>query len=219
MPRSFDRLVGAGEALDALSSSLRRPGSRASSRTSGPPRSTARARRSACSASERPSEAGSPCRGRRGRGRRGAPGAGPLLVPDAQAFEELPVERGVAKPDHGAAEARRVKRRAQDLDDLDGALRRGRADQLDSRLEELAGLPALGADRAVGAGVVEEAEGRLGGGVAVGDQARDRQRLRRRASRAAARAVEEAVARPAGPTSPARESTSSYSTVGVATSP
>ena len=99
-----------------------------------------------------------------------------LVGVDAQLGQELAVERGVAQADHGAVEPGGVERGAQDLDDLGGPVRRGRADQLDSRLEELAGLPALRADGAVGAGVVEEAEGRLGRGVAVGDDARDRQR-------------------------------------------
>ncbi len=60
-------------------------------------------------------------------------------------------------------------------------------------LEELAGLPPLRADGAVGAGVVEEAERRLGRGVAVGDDAGDRQRRVRAHREHAALGVEEAV--------------------------
>ena len=118
---------------------------------------------------------------------------GLLLAVDAQLGEELAVERGISKADNGAVEPGGVERCAQDLDDLGGPVRRRRADQLDPGLEELTRLPALGANRAVGAGVVEEAEGRLGGRVAVGDHACDRQRRVGAHRQDAALRVEEAV--------------------------
>jgi hypothetical protein len=50
----------------------------------------------------------------------------------------------------------------------------GRADELDPRLQELAHLSAMRAHAAVGVGEVGEAQRRLGGRVARGDDARDR---------------------------------------------
>ena len=51
---------------------------------------------------------------------------------------------------------------------------RGRADQLDARLQQLARLPALRAHAAVAVREVAEAQRRLARGVAGGDDARDR---------------------------------------------
>ena len=95
---------------------------------------------------------------------------------DAEAVEQLGVERGVAQADPVRLEARRIEGGAQDGQDLRRPLRRGHPDQLDPGLKELAGLPALGANAPVGVREVAEAKRRLGVAVAGGDHARDRDR-------------------------------------------
>ena len=78
---------------------------------------------------------------------------------DAQLGQQLAVEVGVAEPDHGPVQPDGVKRGAQDLDHLGGALGRVRAQQLDPGVHELAHLGALWAHRPVGVADVEKRRG------------------------------------------------------------
>ena len=142
------------------------------------------------------------------------------LAVDAELVEQLAVEVGVAEADRGVAQPGRVER-ARTSTSITSAVPSGagRADQLDPGLEELAHLAALRADRAVGVRDVAEAQRRLGVGVAR----RDDQRaigtvMSARSASSVAVLVEEAVGAAAAAPSP-RASTSSYSIVGVATSP
>ena len=73
------------------------------------------------------------------------------------------VQRRVAEADPVVAQADGVERVAQDGQRLGGSLRRGRADELDPGLQELAHLAAVRAHAAVGVGEVAEAQRRLGG--------------------------------------------------------
>ena len=70
-------------------------------------------------------------------------------------------QRGVAQADAVVLQAGRIERVAEHRERLGGALRRGRADQLDSRLQQLAWLAALRADAAVAVGEIAEAQRRL----------------------------------------------------------
>ena len=69
-----------------------------------------------------------------------------------------------------------VQRRAEHADRLGGALRPGRADELDPGLQDLARLPAVLAHGAVGVLEVTEAQRDLRRRVARGDHAGDRDR-------------------------------------------
>src|SRR5664280_1856082 len=73
---------------------------------------------------------------------------------------------------------------------------RGRADQLDPCLQQLARLPALGAHAAVAVDEVAEAQGRLAGCIAGGDHARDRHGHVRAQHQHGAGLVEDAVGGP-----------------------
>ena len=88
------------------------------------------------------------------------PVAGAALDPELG--EELREQVGVAEPDDGAAEADRVERGDQQLDQLRGARRRLGADQLDADLAHLAELAALRTDPAEDARRVGEPERSLG---------------------------------------------------------
>ena len=153
------------------------------------PRSASRARRGRGRA-PRP-----PPRARRGRAWRGSRGCASAASPSTPELgEQLAVEVGVAEPDHGAAAAR-PRRAPRASTSTTSAVPSGarRADQLDAGLGELAHLAALRADGSVGAGEVAEAERRLGGRVAVGDQAGDRDRHVGAHRQQLARLVEEAI--------------------------
>ena len=127
------------------------------------------------------------------------------LALDPELGEQLAVEVGVAEPDHGAVEPGGVERRLEHLDHLGRALRRGRPDQLDPGLGELAHLAALRAHRPVGVGDVAEAERRLGVGEAAGDQAGDRDRHVGAQRQQLAALVEEAVGAGGGAAVAARQ--------------
>jgi hypothetical protein len=81
---------------------------------------------------------------------------------DAMLGEELPVQVGIAQPDHRSGQPDRVQRRREDLDHVRRSLRSLDADQLHPSLQELPHLSTLGTDGAIGVADVAEAKGRLG---------------------------------------------------------
>jgi hypothetical protein len=95
---------------------------------------------------------------------------------DLELVEELPVEVGVAEPDHGAVEADRVERADEQLDDLDRAAGRIGADQLDADLPLLAHLAAARAHLAIDASGVAQAERPLAVAEPACGQSGDRDR-------------------------------------------
>ena len=197
------------------------PSSTARSITSAPPRSCGSATSVRSCARVRAAARPRAAPARRSRGARAPRSTRACAVgrstpmPSQQAAEEA----GVAEADARARQARRVERRAQHLEHLDRAAGRVGADQLDPGLEELALLPALRAHRAVGVREVAEAQRRLGvrdsgsrPGARSGSSCRSAARAPGRARRTAG------SWRPAARSSPCT-STSSYSIVGVQTSP
>ena len=102
-------------------------------------------------------------------------------------------QRGVAEADAVVLQPGRIERVAQHGERLGGALGRGRADQLDPRLQQLARLSALGTHAAVAVREVAEAQRRLAGRVAGGDDARDRHGHVRAQHEHGSRLVEHAI--------------------------
>ena len=98
------------------------------------------------------------------------------LARDPETVEQLAIEIRVADADHGAGQAGGVERGREHFDHLGGPLGRRGADELDPGLGELPHLAALRPDRTIGASQIADPEGRLGGRVAVGDQAGNRNR-------------------------------------------
>jgi hypothetical protein len=114
---------------------------------------------------------------------------------DPEGIEQGGIDGGVAEPHPVVAQAGRVEGGAQDAQRLGRAVGRRRADELDSRLEELPRLPPLGPHAAVGVREVGEAQRRLGAGVARGHDAGDRQRHVRAQGEGVAALVEQLVSR------------------------
>ncbi len=104
-------------------------------------------------------------------------------------------QRGVAHADAVVLQADRVERVAEHRERLCGALRRGRADQLDTRLQQLAQLAALGAHSPIAVREIAEAQRRLARRVARSDDSRDRHGHVRAQHEHCARLVEHTVGR------------------------
>ena len=85
----------------------------------------------------------------------------PRLGRHRERVEKRAVQRGVPEADAVVAQPGGVERAAQDAERLGRALGRRRADQLDARLQEFAGLAALRSHAAVGVREVAEPQGRL----------------------------------------------------------
>ena len=118
----------------------------------------------------------------------------PRALRHAGAVEQPRVQRRVAEPDPVVLQPGRVERRAQHGQRLGRALRPGRADELDPRLQDLARLPALRAHGAVGVRrSSRSAAAARRVGVAGGDHARDRDRHVRAQHEHVAVLVEELV--------------------------
>jgi hypothetical protein len=99
-----------------------------------------------------------------------------MLLVDPDPAQERRIERGVAEAHSVALQADSIEGVAEDRERLGRPGGAGGAHELDAGLQELAHLPAVGRDAPVGVGDVAEAQRRLGGLIAGGDDARDRDR-------------------------------------------
>ncbi len=165
----------------------------ASSRTSRPPRICGTRSSSSASASASPSAAELGLQGDEVALDEGVHEQLDGVGLDAVGAQQHRKQRGVAEADPEVAQADRVERVGEHRERLRRSLRRGRADELDPGLKELAHLAAVRAHAAVGVGEVAEAQRGLGVLIARADEPRDRHRHVRAQREHLAVVVEHAV--------------------------